>query len=266
MKIIFTILPLIVSLLAFILKIKYIKPEDKSHSLYAEKILNTEFFINASKVFIIGIVLSIGNLYTTIYFTPLAIDVIMLSYYSYFYLTKNYNYKERKAFMGILAAVLIMFLILNEIFRTITHTFDPNDLTLLKCAIKCTGYFFCGSFVSFDYKISGFKNKMRKVIDNIVESYKSYSYRKSDYFALSFLFLFAMNGWNGYAFPFPMFGLQDIMLKKNYTTGIIFMVLGGIIILIEQVFLKPLNIFTTIYSIVGSLYTFYQILKKKIII
>ena len=112
MKIIFTILPLIVSLLAFILKIKYIKPEDKSHSLYAEKILNTEFFINASKVFIIGIVLSIGNLYTTIYFTPLAIDVIMLSYYSYFYLTKNYNYKERKAFMGILAAVLIMFLIL----------------------------------------------------------------------------------------------------------------------------------------------------------
>lgn len=229
MKILYIILPLLVSVLVVITKRKIINAQ--SGKEYAYK----EFIIDIVRFIFIAIISLAGSLYgNKIHVWPLIIDLFMLIVYILPFCQKNYDFTERKCLMGIWASCIIMLSMAIVMFQMTVGIYDTGNTTPLLCFKKGLSYCCIAIWCCFTAEKVGKGNKIKALINGLVNSFKDYKLNMSDYLLFSFLELFVFTGGNGFFPPIGIYGLHEI-INKNKIKSILFVTFGNLCLFLRHV-------------------------------
>lgn len=225
MEILFYILPFIISMVAVRARKRFVN--EQNGSKYALR----EFWLDVVRVFVITGISLCGYLFfeKKISTWVLFIDIIMLIVYSLPLIQKNYNYKERKALMGLLGVCIFMIATLIAITQMMMKTYDLGDTTIMFCFFKGVFYFLLGIWCCFT---SQEENKFKALLRNLEDSKKNFSLTIIDYYTFAFMGLFITNGFNDYFIPVGVFGIHEILNKKVWK-GITYIVLANTCLILE---------------------------------
>ena len=176
------------------------------------------------------------------------IDSILLLFMLIVYISplfqKDYDYIGRKALMGIWSTFIFMIVLAITIWRMLIGTYSNEDATLFYCFVKAVSYFLIPVWVCFT---TGKKNKIRTFFVELKSSFKTYQINILDYYMLAFLALFIFSGANNNVAPIGIFGIHEILNKKNIK-GIIYIILGNLCIFLNYKTLFIGYIFYVLYT------------------
>ncbi len=257
MNILFCILPLIVSVFVVIIKRKIVNAQN------GKKFAKREMLLDIVKVIIIALIAVFANIIIDkiVPIWTLSIDLFMLIVYISPLFQKDYDYIGRKALMGIWSTFILMIILAITIWRMLIGTYSNEDATLFYCFVKAVSYFFIAVWVCFT---TGKKNKIRTFFVELKSSFKTYQINILDYYMLAFLALFIFSGANNNVAPIGIFGIHEILNKKNIK-GIIYIILGNLCIFLNFKTLFIGYIFYVLYTLVALVDLFFQFLiyRKK---
>lgn len=222
MKYIFSVLPMIVAIFVFILKRVAVNAQSGKKYAFREFLIDggrflLVFFCSILAYFLYG---------KDVPAWTLLIDISMLLVYLFPLLSKNYDFVQRKALMGIWASCIILIVLAVTMFHMLIGTYEMQDNTLLYCFLKTIIYFGIAIWCCSTTEKKGFFAKIKELFRSMIESYKCYVMTELDYFCVAFLTLFIFVG-KEYFTPIGIFGLHEIMNKRK-CKGILWMIVGNL--------------------------------------
>lgn len=246
MKIVFGVLPFLVSILTVITKRKIVNSQS------GKKYACREMILDVVRVLIVTIIsLSANLLYgKEVPIWALLIDFFMLLVYLLPLLQKNYDYVERKALMGIGASCIFMLMIAIAIIQMLIGSYDISDFTLAFCFVKGVSYFGISIWCCFTTGEISKKDKFKALVNGLVSSYKDCELSVRDYYCLAFLELFIFTGMNGYFISVRIFGLHEIINKKRLK-GLIYIILGNFSLFLQHKFQVLGDIAFMVYTLLA---------------
>lgn len=258
MEVISVILPLVVTAIVFLLKIKLVKTEDGKKSAQIEMVIDIFKFIIPCLVliflhFIWGI--QLFNVFTRLF------DIAILLLIVFVFLGGNHSYQDRKAIGAIFSFLLILIAMMLSIFSMIIGTFNENAGTYLILFVKAVISFLTFTWAAFTAKSGSFKIKIIDFVKTIIQSFKQRDMNKHDYFLFGIISLFMFTG-DPYEYftPVALFGIHEI-LNRKYIKGSIYIIVGNIILFTQSTLLG--DILFTVYTLIAIIDLTIQFFKFK---
>lgn len=255
MIILFYFLPFITSFLVVFMKKKIVNAQSGA------KFTTREMFLDGGRILLFFLISIVANVLCgkAIPVWGLFIDIFMMIAYLLTMLQKNYDYIERKAFMGIWAFCIIMLIGVVVIFQMLIGTYDLNKFTLFFCYNKGVTYFCIAIWCCFT---TGKEKKVKHLICGLLDIIKKYSLSPNEclYFGIISLFLFT--GYNDYFTPICIFGFHEIINKKKIK-GILYIVLGNFVLFLQYKYPLYSSTLHTIYMVIAFIDLLIQFFKLK---
>lgn len=260
MKYIFNVLPMVVAI--FVIITKRLVVNAQSGKKYAFR----EFLIDGGRFLFVAFFAMLAYLLygKDVPTWTLLIDISMLLIYLFPLLSKNYDFAQRKALMGIWASCIFLIVLAVAMFHMLIGTYETQDNTLLYCFLKAITYFWIAIWCCFTVEKKGFLAKIKVLGKSLVESYKCYNMTELDYFCIAFLTLFVFIG-KEYFTPIGIFGLHEIMNKRKYK-GILWIIVGNLCLYLRHHWMLWGEIIFLIYvyvALIDLLFFFICNRKKK---
>jgi len=258
MEIISIIVPLIVTITVFLLKMKLVKTGDGKKSAQIEMIIDIIKFIIPCLVliflhFIWGI--QVFSLFTRLF------DIAILLLIVFVFLGGNHSYQDRKAIGAIFSFLLILITMMLSIFSMIIGTFSESASTYLILFVKAVISFLAFTWATFTVKSGSLKSKTKDFVQTIIQSFKQRDMSKHDYFLFGILSLFMFTG-DPYQYftPVALFGIHEI-LNRKYIKGSTYIVVGNIILFMQSTLLG--EILFMLYTLIAVIDLIIQFFKFK---
>lgn len=234
-------------LIVFILKKRIVREED------GKKFARIEMIIDIIKFTIsVAILLSLNYIYDFDIFniTTRLFDIAILLSIIFVFMGGNHTYQNRKALGAIFSFTLILLVLLMLMFSSVTGMFIENVNTYFILFLKAVISFTAFTWATFTANSGKILNKIKKLFGTIIQSFKERSVNRYEYFLYGILGLLTFTGdYSGIFKPLlSLFGTHEI-LNRRYTTGIIYIVTGNIILLMQSTLYG--QILFTLFSLIG---------------
>jgi len=252
------LVPFIIAIIVFVLKLKLVKTEDGKKFAKIEMIIDIlKFTIPCLVFFCLHFIwgIQVFSIFTRVF------DIAILLLIVFVFLGGKHSYQERKAIGAIFSFLLILIAIMISIFSMIIGTFGESAGTYLVLFIKAIISFLTFTWATFTAKSESVKYKIKDFAQTIIQSFKQRDISKHDYFLFGILSLFMFTG-DPYQYltPVGLFGIHEI-LNRKYFKGSIYIVVGNIILLMKSTLLG--QILFTVYTLIAVIDLIIQFFKFK---